>query len=95
MYLPSHAPDTVLFNNALFNFTGCVKPDGRSNVNNELGAVLRICLIKWGGGDRVGGITTLYGLDGPGIEFWWGRDFPHTSRPAPGPTQWVPGLARG
>ena len=21
-------------------------------------------------------------MDGPGIESWWGQDFPHTSRPA-------------
>jgi hypothetical protein len=27
------------------------------------------------------------GLDGPGIESRWGRDFSHTSRPALGPTQ--------
>jgi hypothetical protein len=32
-------------------------------------------------------IATGYGLDGPGIEFRWGRDFSHTSRPALGPTQ--------
>jgi hypothetical protein len=25
---------------------------------------------------------THYGLDGPGIESWWGRDFPHPSRSA-------------
>jgi hypothetical protein len=31
------------------------------------------------------GIATGYGLDGPGIESWWGRDFPHPSRPALGP----------
>jgi len=39
------------------------------------------------------GITTGYGLDGPGIESRWRRDFPHLSRPALG--QWVPSLSRG
>jgi hypothetical protein len=33
------------------------------------------------------GIATGYGLDCPGIETRWGRDFSHTSRPALGPTQ--------
>jgi hypothetical protein len=28
------------------------------------------------------GIATGYGLDGPGIESRWGRDFPHLSRRA-------------
>jgi hypothetical protein len=45
------------------------------------------------------GIATRYGLDGPGIESWWGWYFPHPSRPALGPTQspiqWVPRLSRG
>ena len=36
---------------------------------------------------RVDSIATGYGLDGPGIESWWERDFPHLSRPALGPTQ--------
>ena len=44
-------------------------------------------------------IATRYGLDGPGIEFRWRRDFPHPSRPALGPAQppvqWVPDLSRG
>jgi hypothetical protein len=41
------------------------------------------------------GIETRYGLEGAVIESRWGRDFPHLSRPALGPTQpavqWVPG----
>ena len=45
------------------------------------------------------GIATGYGLDGPGIESRFRRDFPHLSRPALGstqpPVQWVPDLSRG
>ena len=45
------------------------------------------------------GIATGYGLHGPGIESWWGRDFPNMFRPALGPAQptlqWAPGLSRG
>jgi hypothetical protein len=40
-----------------------------------------------------------YGLDGPGIESPWWRDFPHSSKPALRPTQpplqWLPCLSPG
>ena len=66
-------------------------------------AVARPRILKstylFSGPGSVVGIATSYGLDGPKIESPWGRDFPHLSRPALGPTQppvqWVPGLSWG
>ena len=50
------------------------------------------------GRDSSVGIATRYGLDGPGIESRWRRDFPHPSIPTLGPTQppiqWVPVIPR-
>jgi hypothetical protein len=68
----------------------------------DLGAdgtiILKCILNKCGPGSAVGKATG-YGPDGPRIEFRWGRDFPHLSRPALGPTQppvqWILGLSRG
>ena len=55
-------------------------------------------LTLFGQGSSVG-IATGYGLDGPGIESRWRRDFPHLSRPPLGPAlplvQLVPGPSRG
>jgi hypothetical protein len=39
------------------------------------------------GRDSSVGIATRYGLDGPGIESRWGRNFPYLSIPALKPTQ--------
>jgi hypothetical protein len=55
-------------------------------------------MVDGGPGSSVG-IATGYGLDGPGIESRWGRDFLHLSRPTIGLiqplVQWIPGLSRG
>jgi hypothetical protein len=56
-------------------------------------------LLWFVGRDSSVGIATRYGLDGPGIEYRWGRNFPYPSRPALEPTQppvqWIPGLFPG
>jgi len=43
--------------------------------------IIIFIIIKWGW-DIAVDIATRYGLDGPGIESRWGRDFPHPSRPS-------------
>jgi len=62
----------------------------------ECNVVMNDTRVGW---DSSVDVATRYGLDGPGIESRWGRDFQHPSRPALGPTQppiqWVPGLSRG
>jgi hypothetical protein len=51
------------------------------------------------GWDSSVGIATRYGLEGLGIEFRWGRVFPHPPRPTLGPSQppiqWVTWFSRG
>ena len=50
----------------------------------------------FGGPGSYVGIATDYGLDGPGIESQWGRDFPPGALwPTQPPVQWVTGLCRG
>ena len=73
-----------------------VKPNFRSSAPEEI--IIFDSLFSCGPGSVVG-IATGYGLDDPGIESRWGRDSPHLSRPALGPTQppvqFVPGISRG
>jgi hypothetical protein len=63
--------------------------NNNNNHNNNTGV----------GRDSSVGIATRYELDGPGIEFRFGRDFRHPSRPALEPTQPLvqggPGHSRG
>ena len=46
------------------------------------------------GRGNIAGKVTGYELDGPGFEFRWWRDFPHTSRqallPLKTPIEWAP-----
>ena len=55
--------------------------------------------FSFGGPGSSVGIATGYGLDGPGIESRWGRNFSHLSGPVlestQPPVQWVPALSRG
>ena len=64
-----------------------------------LSEIILCCPSTYSGPGSSVSIATGYRLDNPGIESRWGRDFPHLSRPALGPTQppvqWVPGLSRG
>ena len=61
--------------------------------------IIVVSIVIWPGRDSSVGIATRYGLDGPGIESRWGREFPRPSRLVLGPTQppiqWVPALFRG
>ena len=67
-----------------------------SKENYELISISRAYAV---GLDSSVGIATRYGLDGPGIEFRWRRDFPRPSRPALGsthpPIRWIPGVLWG
>ena len=60
--------------------------------------IVSVLLHNKVGWDCLGGIVTCYGLDNPGIESQWGRDFSYPSSLSLGPTQppvqWVQVIAR-
>ena len=70
-----------------------------TSVHSLAASFLCMSMSNSSGPGSVVGIATAYGLDVPGIEYRWGRDFPHLYRPALRPTQppvqWIPGLSRG
>ena len=51
-------------------------------VEHKIHLVFMVTQYSYGGQDSSVGMATRYGLDGPGIESRWGRDFPPPSRPA-------------
>jgi len=63
--------------------------DDNNNSNNELDLKLRSTKHRGVGRGSSVGVTTRYGMDGPGIEFRWGRDFLHPSRLALYNRYWV------
>jgi len=58
-----------------------------TNTAGVLGTSCDHARTRYVGRDSSVGIATGYGLDGPGIESRWGRDFPHLSRPTLGSIQ--------
>jgi len=71
----------------------------KMKIPNRNQNVYFVCWMNMKYYTTVVGIATRYGLDGPGIESRWEREFPHLSRPALGTTQpsikWIPGVSRG
>ena len=86
----------------ILGWTWCYRKRSETAYGNQPNLILEIPHFKtnyasfsW----NVCGLVTGYGLDGPGIESRWRRDFLRLSRLAPGPTQppvqWVSSLSRG
>ena len=86
-YLPESFRRNLTFNNAavrISNSASCCPVGSSVTTGWVTGAP-----FPWAQASR-------YGLDGPGIEYQWERNFPNASRPALGSTQahvqWAPGL---
>ena len=93
-------PATRRFVAYCFNHYATARPWTLKEQNVFLPLYLWVYLfIYFWSRDSSVGITTRCGLDGPVLESWLGRDFPHLSGTSLGPilplVQWVPGLSRG
>jgi hypothetical protein len=68
-------------------------------LRHRVPSYILLMYCKHGGLGSSVGIATGYGMDDPGIEYRWRRDFPHLSRLAleatQPPVQWVPSLSWG
>jgi len=93
----SRRSDTIRYDDDSVVKTSTQMSDMRHWKRRDLGEG-GVYSVICGPGSSVG-IATGYGLDGPGIESWWGWDFPHLSKPGLGPTQTpvqlVPGISWG
>jgi hypothetical protein len=63
------------------------------------GICVLVGIVLGGGPNSAVCVATCYGLDGPGIEFRWGRDIPDPFKPTPRAVQpyvqWVPATFPG
>jgi len=51
------------------------KGEGHDELDCLISQIVKVLsMVGW---DNVVGIATRYGLDSPGVEFWWGQDFLH------------------
>jgi hypothetical protein len=84
------------------SFALCWRPGGMTQILcvlvskwKDINPISETNLINYMVRDSAVGIVNREGLDGPGIESRWGRDFPHPTRPARGPTHSSWGKATG
>ena len=76
-FIDTRIQPSVMFNAQLFLQPKCVPHTEHRMFRLRRTTIDRDCLgtSPCGGRDSSVGIATRYGLDGPGIEFWWRRKF--------------------